>query len=219
MRRSILIFVILTFSLIQVEAQIQSGLDSEGLQLLSSYYSEKEISEIKKIVCFIDSIVLSENFNSNLDSAYHYFLDKLCKEGYETDEMLIIDPDLNKKFLSSLDSSVVYDIWEKCEVLSVQTWDTIIHNPPDWPCLEFNINGRYYEIIHELGKDYEYFKRLPGYIDDCACISASIIMPLICGNESFDFNDFNIRLWTSIVLLCLEEPVEKKLDRYLEKMV
>ena len=70
------------------------------------------------------------------------------------------------------------------------------------------------DYLEKIGKDDPFFKKVREDYENIGNLSASLYPLFPKGHSNFDFNIPKNRLWATIYLLRIEEPIEKKLDRY-----
>ena len=196
----------------------QNPVNEFDTKLYRKHFTEQERLELFKIVTFVDSIVQSQKYFSEIDKAYQYYYDSICTLFDSSfDEYPSIDEEEKFKFLFNLDSELFNKIWLKQIPRHVRTKDTILYSPVNFYYIDINNNGEYVKLLKKLGKTNRYYKQVQESI-----LRSGGLCPVFYGgffyqDFSFDFKNISDRLWFSIVLLTTEEPIEKKVERYLKK--
>ncbi len=208
--RSLLLFLLLFPAIVFGSVTLQYKLENDSL--IVKYFPDQDILELVKIISFVDSCVLSENKYSEIDRAYHYFLDSLF---VVDDNIVAIDEEKRNDFLFSIDKIVFDEIWIKDTIArKIRTRDTVYVNLENFISFDLRNNGEYMGLLKELGNSNEYFKQVYEHAQNIGGLSPASTVGLIYYNHQFDFNEINMRLWAAILILTMEESLEKKLDRY-----
>jgi hypothetical protein len=185
---------------------------------LNKYFTEKERQQLSKIVEFMDSIVFSHYTASDEVIAYINFYDSICEASEEESfEGFFIEEQLKFSFLFALDTALFEKIWTKFTPKEVRTKDTILYNPVNFISVDLHHSGEYVMFLCELGQSNTYFKSVCESIERCGGICPTIYGGFYSKMYDFDFYQFNDRLWFAVVLLTMEEPLEMKIERYLQK--
>lgn len=196
----------------------QNPVNEFDTKLYRKHFTEQERLEFFKIVTFVDSIVQSQNRYSEIDKAYQYYYDSICRF-YDSsfEEYPSIDEEEKFKFLFNLDSELFKKIWVKQIPRFVRTKDTILYSPVNLYFIDINNNGEYVKLLKKLGKTNRYYKQVHSDIMLTGALSPVFYGGFFNQDYSLNFKNINDRLWFSIVLLTIEEPIENKVERYLNK--
>ena len=206
--------LVLIPTLVFASDTLQNKLEND--KYIKKYFSSDEIAELAKIISFVDSCVLQENKYREIDKAYHYYLDSLFVD--DNNDIVTFDEDKRNDFLDSIDKTVFSEIWIKDSIgRCIYTKDTIYDYLEDFIRFDLRINGKYIQLIRELGDSSEYFKAAYEQSQIIGGLSPIAEVGLIYYNHQFDFNEVNVRLWAAILILMEEETMEKKLERYFGK--
>jgi hypothetical protein len=188
------------------------------MELVQKYFSQNEIKELTHIISFVDSLVLANNKYTNIDSAYHYYLDtqyKLLNTGKLVN--VAFDEELKYDLLFNIDSSLFEKIWIKSTYSEiVKTKDTVLYKPKNMCHIELNIGGCYMDLLRDLGIRNANYKDIYESCKVAGGLSASLFTSFVYQNKKYNFELFNDHMWGAIFLLTLEENVEEKVERYLK---
>lgn len=77
--------------------------------------------------------------------------------------------------------------------------------------------GDFVKLLKHIGNNNDFYKETHERIKVVGGLAPSIISEFLYNHKDFDFNNGNDHLWAAVFLLTLEEPVEKKLKRYLNE--
>ncbi len=122
-----------------------------------------------------------------------------------------------KNFIFSLDTILFNKIWSKQIPTRVKTRDTTLYYPANFYLIGLNPNGDYVKLLDNLGKSNRYYKKVHEGIICSGTLSPVFYAGFFNHEYSFDFKNISDRLFFSIALLTLDEPIEKKVERYLKK--
>ncbi|RLD68763.1 MAG: hypothetical protein DRI95_02075 [Bacteroidetes bacterium] len=197
---------------------LNSGNEFET-SLYKKHFTKSERNELSNIVSYVDSLILSKNKYTEIDKAYHYYLDSVYQLAANGDESgLSFNEEQKYSFLFNIDTILFKKIWVKSTTSRiVRTRDTTLYYPNNFISIDLNNNGEYVDIIEELGKNSTYYKALHESIKAAGGLSPTAVSGFLYYNNDFDFNNLNNKIWASIFLLTTEESVEMKVKRYLKK--
>jgi len=212
-------YFIITFPLIifiSCSHRIESKLDTIPI---TKHFTKSERKELAKIIDYTDSIILSNNKYSDIDKAYHYYFDSIGSLEIEAyDYKLAIDEEEKYSFLFNLDSTLFNKIWIKTITHSiVKTRDTTFYNPIHFVSININYKGEFVKMLEDFGEKNSYYQDLYSVITGFGDLPASYLYGFLYYNQKFDFNDIDNRLWASLFILTIEESIEMKVKRYLNK--
>lgn len=189
-----------------------------GSAVMNKHFSVTERQQLAGIVSHTDSLVLSGNKFTDLDLAWHYYLDSIYISA-RNGKMAVLALEQNSKYeyLFSLDTALFNKIWIKSASAEiVKTKDTVLYRPANFFRIDINYKGEYYKMICDLGKEIDYFKELKLGINIAGGMSPTTIAGFLNSSKEMDFYDPDNRLWAAVFLLTLEESVDQKVYRYLK---
>ena len=208
-----LILILTAIMIITNSCVAQNDLDSKQI---GKYFDKKERKELVKIVSFVDSLVISETRLTEIDKAYHKYLDLLHENAANGNLHWAFDEEMKYDFLFNIDTTVFNKIWFKSTTSRiVHTRDTTLYSPENFNSIDLNNIGDFVKLIQKLGKNNKYYKDFYNSIEITGALSPTIVAGFLYSHNDFDFNDSNDRLWAAVFLLTLEETVENKVKRYL----
>ena len=179
-----LVFSLLLLSFASVAAQ--NPVNEFDTKLYRKHFTEQERLELFKIVSFVDSIVQFKRQFFEIDKAYQYYYDSICKL-YES-SFDVGYPSINEeqklKFLFNLDSELFKKIWVKQIPRFVRIKDTILYSPVNFYFIDINNNGEYVKLLKKLGKTNRYYKLVQESI-----LRSGGLSPIFYGG--FFFQDFS----------------------------
>jgi len=214
--RHLLIIFILIFS---VNGYSLNPVNEMENSLFIKHFSKSERLELSRIVSFVDGEVLPKNKYTEINKACHYYLDsiyQLAKSGKHS--AISFDEQRKYEFLFSIDATLFNKIWKKSTSAKiVKTKDTTLYQPQNYITIDLNYKGQYVELLKELGGKNKYYRNLAENMQLSGGFSPVIFSEFLNSNKNFDFNTIENRLWASIFLLTLEESVDMKVKKILNK--
>ena len=84
--------------------------------------------------------------------------------------------------------------------------------------LELSINGRYVDdYLQRIGEEDDYYKSEKETIKMAGGLAPTTKAWFLKNHTEFDFTIPKNRLWATIFILAIEEPHDKKMERYLNQ--
>jgi hypothetical protein len=186
--------------------------------LLKKYFTETERPLLAKMVQFTDSLVLANTKETQVEEAYHVYLDTIQSLMKNGDWMNYTFNEAEKQaFLFNLDTTFFNKIWVKFIPKIVHTKDTVLYNPENFYCLSLNYRGEYLKYLKEKGMENDFYKSAFEHIENAGDISPSISGYFILKHREFDFDDVDNRLWASVFIFLQSDNIELKVKRYLAR--
>ena len=186
--------------------------------LLKKYFTETERPLLAKMVQFTDSLVLANTKETQAEEAYHVYLDtiqSLMKNGewinYTFNELE------KQEFLFNLDTTLFNKIWEKSIPRIVKSKDTTLYSPENYFSLSLNYKGDYVKYLKEKGMENDFFKSVHENIEISGDISPVVFGTFLLKHRELNFGDSENRLWASVFILRMSDPIELKVKRYLAR--
>lgn len=186
--------------------------------LLKKYFTETERPLLAKMVQFTDSLVLANTKETQVEEAYHVYLDSIQSLMKNGDWMnySFNEPE-KQEFLFNLDTTFFIKIWEKSIPRIVKAKDTTLYSPENFYSLSINYEGEYLKYLKEKGMENDFYKSVYESIQIAGDISPSTYAYLILKHRELDFGDTDYRLWASVFILRMSDPMELKVKRYLAR--
>ena len=117
-----------------------------------------------------------------------------------------------------MDTTAFNDIWRiSTNIKMVRYQDTIYRDLENFKTLNLRPVGNYMNYLKQLGETDEFFKSLHESIEVAGDLPASTAVYFPENHNEFDFNIPKNRLWATIYILRIEEPVDMKMKRYLNE--
>ncbi len=177
-------------------------------QLLENYFSDNEIKDLTTIVAMVDSVVLSKTKLIDIDVAYPAYLDSLCQRGNRSGITSCSHKSLFDSVIKRIDTDLANEIFMISQAEKIIIEDTALIKTESWTKRDFNIESRLMKYFQTLEKNESYFREA---IPQCLMqggIAPAVRAYILCTHETIDFNDFNNRLWVSIILLTIYDPID-----------
>ncbi len=184
--------------------------------LLKKYFTETERPLLAMMVQFTDSLVLANTTETEVEEAYHAYFDTiliLIKNG-DFNNMSCNEPE-KQEFLFNLDTTFFNKIWEKSIPRIVKTKDTTLYSPENYFSLSLNYKGEYVKYLKEKGMENDFYKSVHESIEIAGDISPTVFGNFLLKHRELNFNDAENRLWASVFILHMSDPMEIKVKRYL----
>ena len=210
-----LIFILSSIFILSNSSIGQNDLNSKQVE---KFFDKNERIELVKIISFVDSLVISKTKITDINKAYHKYLDLLHDNAENGTFDWAFDEEMKYNFLFNIDTTGFNKIWFKSTTSRiVHTRDTTLYNPENFISIDLNNNGAFVKLIQKLGENSKYYKDFYNSIEISGALSPGIVSGFLYNHNDFDLNNSNDRLWTAVFLLTLEESVEKKVKRYLNE--
>ena len=203
--------VIITCCVLLVACQNNLHLKSD--QYLTKIFTKNEISEIEKLISYVDNIIITQTGEKNINNAYHQFLNSVNQS--IKDSIILVPIEINKKyqFLESLDPVLLNDfftLYNNTESFNVE--DSNDENNYEDKYLNFNPTGRYMDYLDLVSSNDDFYKTLKESIVLAGDIPFGTMFYYFPQNhQSFDFTIPKNRLFVSLFVLRLEKMANKKL--------
>lgn len=169
-------------------------------ELIQKHFTQADLPGLAKMIEFTDSLVLENSVNTDIDLAYHEFLDSLAaslKNGY----MVSLDSKSVYPFLLSLDSTTFNKIWRvKTTFRRLRINDSIYINPDNFMHIGFNM-GPFFDFTKELAAENKVYQGISESVEIAGDVSPSAWSFILNENKLFDYNKIDERLWISVNLL------------------
>jgi len=92
-----------------------------------------------------------------------------------------------------------------------------LYSPENFYSLSINYEGEYLKYLKEKGMENDFYKSVYESIQIAGDISPSTYAYLILKHRELDFGDTDYRLWASVFILRMSDPMELKVKRYLAR--
>ena len=196
----------------------QSKFDLKSDKHLTEIFSNNELVEIEKMISFVDSRVVELTGNRDINEAYHQLFDKIDKTMQDSSKFLVPFKDEEKYlFLESLDTTVFSEFWYMGNHIRKAVYkDSIYQDLDNYSYLDLKHSGRYSDYLEKIGENDAYYQSVKQTLDFAAGLAPSIVASFLKAHNEFDFTIPKNRLWATVFMLAIEEPHDKKMERYLK---
>ncbi len=209
----ITLLIVIGFTLFSCQTKFNLQSDKD----LNEVFTKNELNEIEKMIHYVDDRVIEITGNKDIEQAYHQLLDKLLYPIEDGSVYLVpFDEEEKYEFLQSLDTTVFNEFWTIERVRKAVYQDSIYED--GYQFLELNSSGRYVtDYLERIGKDDDYYKSEKETIELAGGLAPTIVAWFLKNHNEFDFTIPKNRLWATIFVLRIEEPHDKKMERYLNQ--
>ncbi len=210
---------ILLLALMLTLCSCQHRVDLGTDKLLTKTFSKDEIQSFESMVDYVDKMVLAKTKETDINKAYHQFFELMSQTIKDSSKFLVPFNEKDKyDFLEKMDTTAFNDIWRiSTNLKMVRYQDTIYRDLENFKTLYLKPVGKYMDYLKKLGDTDEFFKSLHESIEVAGDLPASIAVYFPENHNKFDFNIPKNRLWATIYILRIQESVDIKMKRYLNK--
>ena len=197
----------------------QSRVDLKSDKHLNQLFSDNEVKEIKKMIHYVDDRVIEKTGNNDIEQAYHQLLDKINQTMQDSSKFLVpFEEEEKYKFLESLDPTVFKEFWYMGNHIRKTMYkDSIYEDLDNYKYLDLRHEGRFSDYLERIGEDDAYYCSVKETLDIAAGLAPSIVASFLKMHKEFDFTIPKNRLWATVFILSIEEPHDKKMERYLNQ--
>lgn len=193
----------------------QSKFDLQSDKHLSEIFTDKELSEIDRMISYVDDMVVEKTGNRDVNEGYHQLLDKIMGD---STFLVPFEEEEKYKFLESLDSTVFNEFWYMGNHIRKAIYkDSIYEDLDNYKYLDLKHRGRYSDYLEKIGENDAYYRSVKETLDFAAGLAPSIVASFLKKHSEFDFTIPKNRLWATVFLLAIEESHDKKMERYLNQ--
>lgn len=195
----------------------QPKIDLKSDKHLTEIFTDNELKEIEKMISYVDDRVVEQTGNKDINEAYHQLLDKMDRSINAVGFFVPFEEEEKYQFFESLDSTLFNDIWYIGNHLRYTKYkDSIYHNLDNYKYLGLRISGKYVDYLEKIGEDDKNICFFKEDIKLAGGISPAVVARFLYNRKDFDFNIPKHRLWAAVFILSMEEPHDKKMERYLK---
>ena len=197
----------------------QSSFDLKSDNHLNDLFSDLELKEIEKMINYVDDRVIEITGYKDIDEAYHQLLDKINQTMQDSSKFLVpFEEEKKYKFLESLDTIVYNEFWYMPNHIRKTMYkDSIYEDLNNYKYLDLRHGGRYSDYLERIGESDPYYRSVKETLDFAAGLAPSIVASFLKMHTEFDFTIPKNRLWATVFILAIEEPHDKKMERYLNR--
>lgn len=207
------LLILIGFTIFSCQSRINLQSDKD----LNEVFIASEVNEIEKMIHYVDDRVIEITGNKDIEQAYHQLFDKLLPPVQDCSAYLIpFEEEEKYKFLESLDSTVFNEFWTVGQVRKAMYQDSIYED--GYQFLELNVSGKYVaDYLERISKLDDYYKSEKETIKMAGGLAPTTKAWFLKNHTEFDFTIPKNRLWATVFILTIEEPHDKKMERYLNR--
>ncbi|GAB1450187.1 hypothetical protein MASR2M47_02430 [Draconibacterium sp.] len=170
------------------------------------------------MIRFVDDTISDGVEATDINQAYHAFFDKLASYLVKGDFLPSLFKDSIKfKYLETIDNTAFDAIWRMDNyVRMIRYRDTILTDVHGFKTLQVNLDGKYLKYLKETAKTDSFYEGLYNSFEIAGDMPASTYTWFPMHHQEFDFSLFKDRLWATVFLLWMGDPIEEKVERYLK---
>lgn len=197
----------------------QSKFDLKSDKHLTEVFTENEVSEIKKMIHYVDDRVIEITDNKDIEQAYHQLFDKIDQTMQDSSKFLVpFEEEQKYEFLENLDTKVFNEFWYMGIHLRRTVYkDSIYEDIDNYKYLDLTHRGRYSDYLEKIGENDAYYQSVKETLDIAAGLAPSIVASFLKMHNEFDFTIPKNRLWAVVFILSIEEPHDRKMVRYVNE--
>ena len=186
---------------------------------LAEVFTDIELAEIQKMISYVDDRVVELTNNKDINEAYHQLLNKMDTTMQESSKFFVPFGEEEKyEFLQSLDSTIFSEFWIMGNHVRKTLYkDSIYQNLDNYKTLDISRSGRYIDYLERIGEEDVYYKSLKETLEAAGGLTPSIAVSFLKIHNELHFTISKNRLWATIFILRMEEPHDKKMERYLNQ--
>ncbi len=207
----ILIFLVLTFQHSFAKRSEKLKVDKTAKMIFTS----TELKDIEVMIQFVDGLVSDSTDVEDINQAYHaYFENYRFYIEAGTFYPALLKDSVKFEFLETIDKAAFDAIWRIDDSVRKIRFRTLsLDSVTGIKTLELNCLGKYLKYLKETGKADTRYAGIFETIEIAGDISPSIATWFPTHHVEFDFTIFKNRLWASVFLLRLSDPLEEKVER------
>lgn len=164
-------------------------------------FTQKELTEIEKMILFTDSAVSAITGKKDFNESYHAFIEKLSIDAFNGKPLTPLTCDSAKfDFLETINDDALSTIWRiglANTNLSSKQIKILDLNP-----------GKYFEYLRETAKTEKLYDKIYEEINRSFGLTPSVVAVFLKNHHEFDFSVYKHRLWATVFLLYIGEPIE-----------
>ncbi len=182
-------------------------------EIAKEIFSPAELKGIEEMITYVDRQVSEITNTTDINESYHTYFDELESFVFPA----FIKDTTKFKFLETIDEEAFSTIWRIDDHKTmVKTKDTVLTDLQGFKSLELNHQGKYLNYLKEIGKTDKWYAAQYEIIEIAGDISPATVAWFREHHQEFDFTLFKDRLWATVFLLRMGDPLEDKVERYLK---
>jgi hypothetical protein len=180
-------------------------------------FTTTELKGIEEMIKFVDGIVGDSTNVADINKAYHSYFDKYRTYAENGFYPALVKDSVKFEYLETIDKTAFDAIWRIDDsVRKIRFRNLALDSVTGFKTLELNYFGKYKKYLKEIGKTDSIYAGIFEAIEIAGDISPSTFGWFIMSHQEFDFTLFKDRLWSTVFLLRMGDPLEEKVERYLK---
>jgi hypothetical protein len=216
MMRNLIILILLVLAIQQSFAQRIEKLKVD--KTAKMIFTSTELKGIKEMIQFVDGLVSDSTDIEDINHAYHAYFNN-CKSYIEAGTFYpaLLKDSVKFEFLETIDKTAFDAIWRIDDSVRKIRFRTLaLDSVIGIKTLELNYLGKYLKYLEETGSADSRYDGIFETIEIAGDISPSTATWFPMHHVEFDFSLFKDRLWATVFLLRMGDPLEEKVERYLK---
>lgn len=165
-------------------------------------FTHIELEGIGQMIHFVDSIVSVKTGLTDVNESYHAYIDKLSTDAFSGKSSTPLLSDSAKfQSLETIDNDAFSAIW--IESLAYIPWESQCRK-----YLELNLEGKYKEYLQEIGESDDRYASIYEDLNRAGSLSPVTVVWFLKNHQELDFTLYKHRLWATVFLLRMPEPLE-----------
>lgn len=191
----------------------------EADQTAKEIFNPAELKGIEQIVSFVDTIISNQTRATDINEAYHAYFNNLESSVADASQFpALIKDSIKFRFLATLDKEAFDALWKMDDYAKMVKYkDTILTDLHDFKSLVLNYEGKYMNYLKETGNSDSRYAEVYKSIEIAGDISPATVGWFLSHYQEFDFTLFKDRVWATVFLLRMCDPLEERVERYLAK--
>ena len=182
-------------------------------EIAKEIFSPAELKGIEEMIIYVDRQVSEITKETEINKSYHAYFNELSFDVFPA----LVKDTAKFKFLETIDEEAFSTIWRMDHHTEmVKTKDTVLTDLHGYQSLELNPLGKYLNYLKELGKTDKHYSEIYKSIEIAGDLSPSTVAWFREHHQELDFTRFKDRLWATVILLRMGDPLEEKVERYLK---
>lgn len=165
-------------------------------------FTRAELEGIGQMIHFVDGIVSAKTGHTGINESYRAYLDKLSTDVFSGGNFTpLLNDTLKFQFLGTIDDEAFSAIWREDTAYLVWKSQGIKY-------IDLNFAGKYMKYLQEIGESDERYAKIYEGASKSGDFSPVIVVWFLKNHHELDFTVYKHRLWATIFLLRIAEPIE-----------
>ncbi|SFK46986.1 immunoglobulin-like domain-containing protein [Proteiniphilum acetatigenes] len=165
-------------------------------------FTRTELEGIGHMIHFVDSIVSAKTGHTGINESYRAYIEKLSTDVFSGGNFTPLLNDSTKfQFLETIDNDAFSSIW--IESLAYIPWESQCRK-----YLDLNLEGKYKKYLQEIGESDDRYASIYEDLNRAGSLSPVTVAWFLKNHQELDFTLYKHRLWGTVFLLRMPEPLE-----------